>query len=177
MGKELVDSYRRKFGAEAKGIAEALGITSLLKKDTVFQRLYDDALHRVDRLEKLRDKVRREKHQYATPSTNGSAVVEDTVDAAAAAVAAAAEGSVLAAVEQSPLRGLRKMFSGQNVATDPDSSPLPPRQQTLGSSMSLPMLHHSPSLHKNTAAAVPFQSVTTLNFDFGNSRARRSFRR
>merc|ERR1712008_627626 len=137
---------------------------------TVFQRLYDDALHRVDRLEKLRDK-----HQYATPSTNGSAVVEDTVDAAAAAVAAAAaaaEGSVLAAVEQSPLRGLRKMFSGQNVATDPDSSPLPPRQQTLSSSMSLPMLHHSPSLHKNTAAAVPFQSVTTLNFDFGNSRAR-----
>merc|ERR1712008_582700 len=93
--------------AEIKRLKVMLEEMQMKLKDTVFQRLYDDALHRVDRLEKLRDKVRREKHQYATPSTNGSAVVEDTVDAAAAAVAAAAaaEGSVLAAVEQSPLRG------------------------------------------------------------------------
>jgi len=185
--KELVDGYRRKFGAEAKAVAETLGITALLKEDTVFQRLYDDALHRVERLETLRAKVRRERHQCATASTNKSPVVGDSSAAAAAAAAAAAstttatDGSLLAAVEQSSLRGLRKMFSGEDVATDPTDSlpppPLQPPKHSLSSSMSLPMLHHSPSLHKKSFEALPMQSVTTLNLDFGNFRGRRSLRR
>lgn len=59
--KELMTEYRRKFGDAAKKIAEDLGLTELLKEETVFQRLYDDAIERVHRLEKLRERVKKEK--------------------------------------------------------------------------------------------------------------------
>merc|ERR1712100_633942 len=59
--KELMTEYRRKFGDAATKVADGLGLKELLKEETVFQRLYDDALDRVHRLEKLRQKVRMEK--------------------------------------------------------------------------------------------------------------------
>jgi len=59
--KELMTEYRRKFGDAATKIAESLGLKELLKEETVFQRLYDDALNRVQRLEDLRAKVRKER--------------------------------------------------------------------------------------------------------------------
>merc|ERR1719253_963009 len=59
--KELMTAYRRKFGDAATKIADGLGLKELLKEETVFQRLYDDAMDRVDRLEKLRTKVKKER--------------------------------------------------------------------------------------------------------------------
>lgn len=59
--KELMTEYRRKFGDAATKIADGLGLRELLKEETVFQRLYDDALDRVHRLEQLRAKVRKER--------------------------------------------------------------------------------------------------------------------
>merc|ERR1711968_147171 len=59
--KELMTEYRRKFGDAATKIADGLGLRELLKEETVFQRLYDDALDRVHRLEQLRAKVRQER--------------------------------------------------------------------------------------------------------------------
>merc|ERR1719158_2176019 len=61
--KELMTAYRRKFGDDATKIANDLGLKELLKEETVFQRLYDDALDRVHRLEQLRAKVRKEKRE------------------------------------------------------------------------------------------------------------------
>jgi hypothetical protein len=59
--KELMTEYRRKFGDAATKIANDLGLKELLKEETVFQRLYDDAIERVHRLEKLREKVKLER--------------------------------------------------------------------------------------------------------------------
>jgi myosin heavy subunit len=65
--KELMTEYRRKFGDAATKIADGLGLKELLKEETVFQRLYDDALDRVHRLEQLRAKVRKEKGLVGEP--------------------------------------------------------------------------------------------------------------
>lgn len=104
--KELMDRYRRKFGQEATEIADDMGLRDLLKEDTVFQRLYDDAIYRVHRLEKLRAKVRKDREEMwpgkSSPRT---------------AAAGSPETSVLAAVEQSELRALRQLVPEEAQAT------------------------------------------------------------
>merc|ERR1719174_1181174 len=65
--KELMTEYRRKFGDAATKVADGLGLKELLKEETVFQRLYDDAMDRVHRLEKLRAKVKKEKGLVGEP--------------------------------------------------------------------------------------------------------------
>lgn len=146
--KELIDKYRRKFGSEAKHIATELGMDALLKEDTVFQRLYDDALDRVDRLEKLRAKIRKERSVL-----KGVAEVPSS------------EGSVLAAVEQSDLKGPCRFMD--TIEREPQSIELPatpsPLKLRMKSSISLPMLPPNS------------QSVAVVDLDFGQrkSRARR----
>mmetsp|Transcript_89383 Transcript_89383/g.158614 ORF Transcript_89383/g.158614 Transcript_89383/m.158614 type:complete len:595 (+) Transcript_89383:43-1827(+) len=98
--KELVEKYRKKFGNEAKEIAKEMGIEQLLKEDTVFQRLYDDALDRVERLEKLRAKLRKERKDL------GGAPESPEV-------------TVLAAVEGSDLKSMRR-FLGESVVEQTD---------------------------------------------------------
>lgn len=66
--KELMTAYRRKFGDDASKIANDLGLKELLKEETVFQRLYDDALERVHRLEQLRLKVKQERKGGGYPA-------------------------------------------------------------------------------------------------------------
>lgn len=54
-------------GGDIAEIAESLGLGHLLQKRTVFQRLYEDAMDRVERLEKLRTKIRSEKQRLGVP--------------------------------------------------------------------------------------------------------------
>merc|ERR1712113_1256278 len=57
-----MEKCRRKgVGDAVAHIAEELGLQDVLKEKTVFQRLYDDAMHRVNRLEKLREKVKKQR--------------------------------------------------------------------------------------------------------------------
>jgi DNA repair exonuclease SbcCD ATPase subunit len=60
--KELMQECRRKYG-DISSIVESLGLKELLKEETVFQRLYDDAVERVHRLEKLRSRIRKERRE------------------------------------------------------------------------------------------------------------------
>merc|ERR1711974_198504 len=59
--KELVSKCRVKFGSQVKEIAEDLGLKDALKEHTVFERLYEDAIDRIHRLEKLREKISSER--------------------------------------------------------------------------------------------------------------------
>jgi len=118
--KELMDQCRRKFGGDVKKMAADLGLDELMKEHTVFQRLYDDALDRVDRLEKLRDKIRRERRPAGHTSPRSAAMVDE--------ILASPEQPVLEAVQQSRLPGMRR-FAVEAARTlgqgTPQSSPIP----------------------------------------------------
>jgi len=163
--KELIDKYRKKFGQEAKQIADSLGINELLKEDTVFQRLYDDALDRVERLEKLREKIRKESRR--SPRM------------AAAAEGLPAEDSVLEAVEQSKLKGLKQW------SKDAASRPVTSEQECQASPVvdwadrklrSPPSREWSPApLRMKTSSSLPLlpqmqQSVSVFELNLGGRR-------
>ncbi|CAK9014247.1 Hypothetical protein (Fragment) [Durusdinium trenchii] len=90
--RDVLERYRQKFGSKAKELAAETGMDELLREETAFQRLYDDGLLRVQRLEKLREKVRKERSRLGFMDK--------------------AEASVLASVEQSDLKGARQILAG-----------------------------------------------------------------
>merc|ERR1712048_199875 len=123
--KELVSRCRAKFGAEVKDIAEDLGLKDALKENTVFERLYDDAIDRVQRLEKLREKVKAERktlyHDGEASPRAAAAALSKLIETAPQEP----QGSVLEAVENSPLTGL------QSLVKHDDSRPIPgPQRKT-----------------------------------------------
>jgi len=162
--KELIDRYRRKFGQEATEIADDMGLRDLLKEDTVFQRLYDDAMHRVHRLEKLRAKVRKEREELFPGKSSPRS-----------AAARSPETSVLEAVEESELRAMRRMV--------PDEASAP---STRWAATAMAGSQHDRScgpdtsmgFRMKTSTSLPVlepASVSVFNFDF--NRRRNSFRR
>jgi chromosome segregation ATPase len=109
--KELMTAYRRKFGDAATKIADGLGLKELLKEETVFQRLYDDAMDRVDRLEKLRTKVKKERQGLSQYSERGSP------RGFASELGENPELSVLEAVEEhQPTPGMRQLLEDKEAA-------------------------------------------------------------
>jgi len=96
--RDVLEKYRHRFGSDAKEVAIETGMDDFLRDETVFQRLYDDGLIRVARLEKLREKVRKERSKL------GYADKE--------------EASVLSTVEQSDLRGARQVLQGSGGRSD-----------------------------------------------------------
>eukprot|EP00930_Biecheleria_cincta_P049376 TRINITY_DN34594_c0_g1_i1.p1 TRINITY_DN34594_c0_g1~~TRINITY_DN34594_c0_g1_i1.p1 ORF type:complete len:583 (+),score=186.66 TRINITY_DN34594_c0_g1_i1:80-1828(+) len=162
--KELVEKYRKKFGQEAKEVAKELGIEQLLKEDTVFQRLYDDALERVDRLEKLRAKIRKESKNLGVPS-------EPT------------EVPVLAAVEGSDLRNMRRFLGGEQSpepaaqAATPsplrERSPAPAKAPPAFTERSpIPPKVLQPSVSLPSLRTVP-QNMSVLNLNLGQKQRSR----
>lgn len=140
--RDVLERYRQKFGSKAKELAAETGMDELLREETAFQRLYDDGLLRVQRLEKLREKVRKERSRLGFMDK--------------------AEASVLASVEQSDLKGARQILAGtENKESkvsekgnghnrDEAGHSSPPRgpPEALGrmnSSVSLPSLQATPS--------------------------------
>eukprot|EP00929_Paragymnodinium_shiwhaense_P001804 TRINITY_DN102012_c0_g1_i1.p1 TRINITY_DN102012_c0_g1~~TRINITY_DN102012_c0_g1_i1.p1 ORF type:complete len:714 (-),score=258.11 TRINITY_DN102012_c0_g1_i1:294-2435(-) len=138
--KELMDKCRKKVGGhEMSEICEALGLKEMVKEDTVFQRLYDDALERVQRLEKLRDRIRSEKRGGLAAATPLSKIEDSLGETSmpgypptgrpSPAVTHVEDTPILEAVENSRLPGLRKFASeaakmlGQAT---PYASPAPP---------------------------------------------------
>merc|ERR1719217_931997 len=80
--KELMDKCRKKFGGnDVNQMCEDLGLKEMMKEDTVFQRLYDDAIERVGRLEKLRERIKVERRGGVglTPLPKGG-LAEDSTD-------------------------------------------------------------------------------------------------
>eukprot|EP00927_Polykrikos_kofoidii_P041287 TRINITY_DN35208_c0_g5_i1.p1 TRINITY_DN35208_c0_g5~~TRINITY_DN35208_c0_g5_i1.p1 ORF type:complete len:663 (+),score=165.89 TRINITY_DN35208_c0_g5_i1:126-2114(+) len=154
--KELMDKCRRKFGGEVSQIVEELGLKDVMKEETVFQRLYDDAMDRVHRLEKLRDKVRKQRCDAYPPGAAG--VSADFAGATACAASpgpsgaratAPAEGfgnihgspatqerPVLAEIEESELPGLKRFAREAQQRLDQEQtrmlvpSPLQPAAAT-----------------------------------------------
>jgi len=108
--KELIEKLKRKgMGKEVQQIAEELGLADILKEQTVFQRLYDDAVDRVQRLEKLRDKIRREKRQLLPNEPE------------------VPEVSVMDSIGESGLPGLQGLVQDRSLAVTPArSSAFPP---------------------------------------------------
>lgn len=177
--KELMTEYRRKFGDAATKIADSLGLKELLKEETVFQRLYDDAMERVHRLEKLRARVKKERQGiWPTPGSPRSLATGE-----------APEMSVLQAVEENqPTPGMQqlvqeKIVEMHNVSTSWAS---PPKWQDQGcgdemlgedvwqrlQKISQPVMKGSTSLPSLTK---PEQHVSmlTLNLDRGRKGLKR----
>ncbi|CAJ1462337.1 unnamed protein product [Effrenium voratum] len=130
--RDMIERYRQRFGSEAKEMAADLGMDELLREQTAFQRLYDDGLLRVNRLEQLREKVRRERNKLGLTADRD-------------------EVSVLAAVEKSDLRGLRQMLQAGRASNadgigfgEATQARGLPEARSLGS-VSLPTLHTSSS--------------------------------
>jgi len=90
--KQLMARCRAK-GLDVQDVAEELGLKEVLKNQTSFERLYQDAFRRIERLEKLRDQVRQERLLLRKGRAD------------------AAEPSVLSSVEQSNLSGLRSFLT------------------------------------------------------------------
>jgi len=78
--KELMQEVRRTYGADSSSIIEELGLKELLKEETVFQRLYDDAMERVHRLERLRARVRKERKELWPVGGSPRAVSADVCE-------------------------------------------------------------------------------------------------
>lgn len=60
--KELVEELGKK-GLDVQDICEKVGLQPVLKAKSAFQRLYDDAMDRVERMEKLREKYAKEQRR------------------------------------------------------------------------------------------------------------------
>jgi len=160
--KELIEKYRKKFGPEAKEVAKEMGIDQLLKEDTVFQRLYDDALERVDRLEKLRSKIRKESRSLGVPAET-------------------AEGPVLAAVEGSDLRSMRSFLGEQSperhsyvqAAAPLERSPAPAKVPPAFMERSpIPPKVLQPSVSLPSLRTVP-RNMSVLNLNLGQKQRNR----
>eukprot|EP00927_Polykrikos_kofoidii_P000220 TRINITY_DN10090_c0_g1_i1.p1 TRINITY_DN10090_c0_g1~~TRINITY_DN10090_c0_g1_i1.p1 ORF type:complete len:578 (+),score=106.67 TRINITY_DN10090_c0_g1_i1:148-1881(+) len=66
--KDVMDiASKRGYGDEMKGIFGELGLDGLLNEDSVFKRLYKDALARMDRLQVLREKLAQEEKKAKLP--------------------------------------------------------------------------------------------------------------
>merc|ERR1712187_732579 len=122
---------RAKFGAEVKDIAEDLGLKDALKEHTVFERLYDDAIDRVHRLEKLRAKVNAERKTW---HHDGETSPRSAAGILGKQIGVASQGSVLEAVENSPLTGL------QSLVKDKDSAPTSLHTQKKSSHLLPPLV-------------------------------------
>merc|ERR1712217_978812 len=111
--QELMTRCRRRFGGDVSEIVDELGLKDLLKEETVFQRLYDDAMDRVARLEKLREKVRKER--------------KDLCPSSASLGGTSPEPSVLEEVQKSQLGAMRRLV-GDPSAPPPTTSASPRRK-------------------------------------------------
>jgi len=162
--RDVLERFRRRFGSEAKELCRDMNLEEWLREDTALQCLYDDCLARVDLLEKLRDKVKKERSRLGMSDPD--------------------EASVLATVGRSDLRGAKKFISDVSSSHSSDQSsdrgyPMdraatevpkaPPRgaesSQSLSrmsSSVSLPSLHTG------------HQNVAVLNLNLGSARRRYS---
>eukprot|EP00439_Symbiodinium_sp_Y106_P059339 s16_g8.t1 len=83
-------------------IARDMNLEEWLREDTALQCLYDDCLARVDLLEKLRDKVKKERSRLGMSDPD--------------------EASVLATVGRSDLRGAKKFISDVSSSHSSDQS-------------------------------------------------------
>jgi len=119
--RELVRRSGRK-GVEIDAVAEELGLGEVLSRRTVFERLYSDAIDRVDRLEKLRKTVEDERAALvACLPPEAAAFMEDRLKKF---FSPQGEISVWSAVESSPMSGLRRLakqceISGFSPMTSP----------------------------------------------------------
>jgi len=186
--KELMDKCRRKFGNEVSQIAEDMGLKELMKEETVFQRLYDDAMDRVERLEKLRLRVKTERNQMwpAGAAQSPRSVAKDPA-AGYPAMGSPCRPSRLASpqmgvreeVEQSSLQGLRRIARdaehrecspktmGSRKSSKISSSvgvgddPVEPPTRSLKASASLPAIGTAaPQAQMNA-------SVSTFQIEYG----------
>jgi len=162
--RDVLERFRRRFGSEAKELCRDMNLEEWLREDTALQCLYDDCLARVDLLEKLRDKVKKERSRLGMSDPD--------------------EASVLATVGRSDLRGAKKFISDVSSSHSSDQSsdrgyPMdraatevpkaPPRGAE--SSQSLSRMSSSvslPSLHTGN------QNVAVLNLNLGSARRRYS---
>merc|ERR1719235_2867855 len=72
--KELLDKCKeRGFGDELEKIAQDMGIEAMFAYSTrpVFQRLYEDALRRIRKLEKIRESIRLEREEASEEKPDG----------------------------------------------------------------------------------------------------------
>lgn len=157
--QELIEKIKKKgMAKEISQIAEDLGLQDILKEKTVFQRLYDDAMHRVGRLERLREKIRKERRDLYPKERE------------------VAEAPVAESIGQSELAGLKGLLKddvSQGGMDQPEvlpahGGPSGAHQQqmrrTMKSSASLPAL---PGVASNKHA-----SVITLGYGAHGKRAK-----
>eukprot|EP00928_Gymnodinium_smaydae_P083809 TRINITY_DN67038_c0_g1_i1.p1 TRINITY_DN67038_c0_g1~~TRINITY_DN67038_c0_g1_i1.p1 ORF type:complete len:549 (-),score=52.74 TRINITY_DN67038_c0_g1_i1:220-1758(-) len=114
--KELVKMcHSRGMGKEVMEFAKIVGLQPVIEGRTVFQRLYDDAMDRIARLERMREKARLERDHsrgftgyFAPPPSSLPALTprEQVV-----------ECSVLEQVGRSELRGLQDLVPRKFVAS------------------------------------------------------------
>lgn len=113
--RELAQRCTRKGVEGVDGIVEDLGLGEVFSKDTVFQRLYNDAARRAQKLEQLREKIRADR---------GSLLGADAKDQP--------EIPVMEAVENSRLSGLQRMFrQAEAVEVSAPLAPPAPTSPTL----------------------------------------------
>merc|ERR1712176_1392631 len=112
----------------------------------VFQRLYDDALNRVERLDKLRNKIRKERMALKGLSEDEPM---------------SPEVSVLSEIERSELKGLRE-WTGPGPAAPVSYDRSIRMKPEMKRMTSLPQLHaNSPKVD------VMNSNVAVLNLDLG----------
>lgn len=158
---ELVEKCSKGGVGDVAEIAESLGLGHLLGKPTVFQRLYEDAMDRVERLEKLRAKVNHERKRLgAPPEENEASILE------------------MAEARPSPVRPART-----HVAFE---EPAPPAAQASGSAsrLSYPAvatastsMHRAPLASPSTFAALESIAGTRRDQDTGPRDAQTSTHR
>jgi chromosome segregation ATPase len=158
--KELMEKCRRKgIGKEVAQLAEELGLQEVLKENTVFQRLFDDALHRIQRLEKLREKVRKEQSRAWPDGVKHSPRTAAVLQGSAVG-AVSPEVPVRQAMEENPLRAVRRMVQTNELLVPPPRSMVHSDYGEMKTSTSLPTL---PAVHPH--------NCTVLNMELpGRSR-------
>eukprot|EP00747_Dinoflagellata_sp_TGD_P219777 gnl/TRDRNA2_/TRDRNA2_91838_c0_seq1.p1 gnl/TRDRNA2_/TRDRNA2_91838_c0~~gnl/TRDRNA2_/TRDRNA2_91838_c0_seq1.p1 ORF type:complete len:555 (+),score=155.19 gnl/TRDRNA2_/TRDRNA2_91838_c0_seq1:64-1728(+) len=156
--RELMNECMKKgIGKEVAHIAEDLGISEIVKAKSVFQRLYDDAIHRVARLENLREKVKNERARlFYKPGVEAESDDENDVpdlrkeliDVVGKSDLGGQLGSLTSAREEDPASPSSQMRAGRAMVP-PGGSPGYPASNCRVHIQELGHVHHA-----DTALAV-----------------------
>lgn len=84
----MTELRKRGLGKEAKEMMGQVGLDTLLKADSCFQRLYDDAMDRIHRMDKLRERIMEERNNggahlarfVPTPQMMEKAIENSTIE-------------------------------------------------------------------------------------------------
>lgn len=146
--KELVTQSRTQgVGNVVDNIVQGLGLGCVIGRRAVFERLYNDAMERVKRLEELRVKILAERQDIRSLLPQKMLHMVPGIPV---------EGSVLTTIEQSPLQGMVRLvpWSTPTAPGPPAVAMQPPANESLNASESATTHRETIKLKRMSASLV-----------------------